>query len=178
MSARDNRRMGTHNRTRSVAVVCQESNQTTAATKLQTSTLLRLEELAGKARLAVEAVEACLEGIREHELSALKKALLVGRYLKEVKSLLPHGEFQQWVRRNVPGSYSRASAYMRIAKRWRWLQHSERREEVTSIDAALDLIAEETARREILPLTKAKANTENSLGLIGDLEAAMGDDRS
>lgn len=53
-----------------------------------------------------------------HRKKYLIYALHCGEGLLEIKSLLEHGEWQQWIADNFDGSHKTAATYMGVAKHW------------------------------------------------------------
>lgn len=78
-----------------------------------------LPGLANKINEATTAAES-------HARSAMQYALTAGELLVQAKSLVPHGEWQQWVEANCTIAPRTASAYMRLSARLPELPEAER----------------------------------------------------
>lgn len=66
------------------------------------------------AQMANDAHEAAAIALR----SAAKSAKDAGSALLEAKALVPHGEWETWLKANFKGGSRTAQRYMRVAKRW------------------------------------------------------------
>lgn len=53
--------------------------------------------------------------IRDRAKEGLKNALLCGKMLREIKDLLPHGQWELWSKRNLDFSLHTAARYMKLA---------------------------------------------------------------
>ncbi|WP_157951548.1 DUF3102 domain-containing protein [Agrobacterium pusense] len=66
------------------------------------------------AQIANDAHEATAVALR----SAAQSAKEAGAALIEAKALVPHGEWETWLKANFKGGSRTAQRYMRVAKRW------------------------------------------------------------
>lgn len=70
-----------------------------------------------------------------------KQAREIGDILCEVKEQVgKYGHWQDWLEDNFEGSYSSASVYMRISKKWKCIPKELRNDPNLSIGEALSLI--------------------------------------
>jgi len=95
--------------------------------------------------------------------SAMKHALIAGKFLLEAKTQLKHGEFKPWIRDNFEFSDRMARAYMRVAKEFPKLPDEER-QRVTdmSLRGVLKLLAS--------PKNKTTAGSDSPVINLTDVE--------
>jgi hypothetical protein len=77
-------------------------------------------------------------------VDSLQHARRIGNLLGMVKSLLPHGKYQEWVEEHFYGSAATARAYKQIAENWKEIEWQKGKGKVRkiSIREALDLLNE------------------------------------
>lgn len=75
----------------------------------------------------------------EHRLAtdmanqAMQHAIKCGEYLREVKTQLPHGQFQEWIAEHCSFSVRTAQGYMRLASKAQRVSHLSIREGLESL---------------------------------------------
>jgi len=77
--------------------------------------LVVIDEAPGLIDLAAYINDASAQA-EQHATTATEKAMLVGGYLIQAKSLVPHGEWDAWVSSNCTISLRVAQAYMRLSR--------------------------------------------------------------
>ncbi|MBT6494847.1 MAG: DUF3102 domain-containing protein [Planctomycetaceae bacterium] len=102
----------------------------------------KLSTLAKQINEQCEAARVQFESARESVTSATFAALQAGALLIDAKSLVPHGEWLPWLKKNVSVSHRQAQKWMRVSKEWPAIESNTNRNSHLTIDQGLELIAE------------------------------------
>ncbi|WP_421445669.1 DUF3102 domain-containing protein [Agrobacterium tumefaciens] len=105
------------------------------------------------AQMANDAHEAAAVALR----SAAQSAREAGAALNEAKTLVPHGEWESWLKANFKGGARTAQRYMRVAKRWPEIMAKTKRMSDLSVNEALRVLEARDELEEALAL-KAEAD--------------------
>lgn len=118
-----------------------------------------LTELAGR-------IDAAVHDAEQHARSAVDAAQCAGRLLIEAKSLVPHGQWAQWLGENCAVAPRTAQAYMRLQKRMSELPAREAQRvallPLREAMAAISTAPEYPARSPILPGLRFKSRAEST----------------
>lgn len=121
------------------------------------------------AQMANDAHECAAIALR----SAASSAREAGEALIEAKTMVPHGEWDAWLKANFKGGVRTAQRYMRVAKRWPDITAKTTRLSDLTVNEALRLLESRDELAEALALqAEAEALAHEMAFLKGAVETA------